>query len=270
MLSIYIIYFNNSEEVVALRVCENYADAEKSFEETAQNFVKTFYADADRNQKLANPAAVEPFHPIKIIKYAEDVNSTPALFLPLLKADSTFPAGMAFVRKRHEAFVYEKIYYGGWINSCSVKYLGRIGVLVQDLQEQSDALYRLKDIIDAQEISITKKDAEIKRLEYTNDILERSQTSLLLQHTAGGAPRAPTAKPRGMSAAIEEITLQKEKSASILKEIEERTKSGNLFKTAANQKKRNTREIQRVLAEAAWPCTFECEINDIASMTVTK
>lgn len=194
--------------VIPLRLCENYNDAEKNFEETANEFVKT---------------QTNPSHPIKIIKDIRFTDYSANVFVSMLKTDSSFPFGIAFVRKNHEAFVYEKICYPGTVyNSYVVKYLGRIDVLMQNIPgmisetEQKVKLDRMKDIIDFQEAKIMKLEAEIKRLEYTNTILENSKSDRenSIQRTA--LPIKPN-----------DITLKKEDNAPVLKEIKERFSNGD-------------------------------------------
>lgn len=195
MISAYIVYFNNESDVVPIAMCENYTDAEKNFESITRDFVKIYYADADRNLKASSPTAVEPFHPVKICKYEENVNSSVSLAIPLLKSDISFPAGLIFVRKRYDACVYEKFCYPGTVyNSYVVKYIGRIGVIHQELNSQTEVFQRLKDVSDAQEEKIRKLEmenkrleAENKRLEYTNMCLESSRSG---DHT--GVPVAPS------------------------------------------------------------------------------
>ena len=223
MISVYIVYFNNEAEVIPLRLCENYTDAEKTFESTTQDFINVYYADADRNQKSSKHAC-EPFHPVKVSKYEEGVNSSAPLVLASLKADTTFPSGILFVRKRYEACVYEKICYPGSLyNSYVVKYLGRISVLMQDLQEHTSTLYRFKEIVDSQEIKIARLEAEIKRLEYSNAILDQSQKT--------DSPQ------RAIPMKANSVTIRKMSNEPLLDEIKRRFETGERFGPKHGSKK---------------------------------
>lgn len=275
MMSVYIVYFNNETEVVPLRTCENYTDAEKNFEGIAQDFVKTYYVDTDRNQKVSgfqtpprSDGLNDTLHPVMICKYEEGKNSSISLFSAELKANIKFPFGIAFVRKRHEALVYEKICYPGKVyNSYCVKYLGRINILMQDLPEQTATIYRLKDVIDSQQNKVLKLEEEIKRLEYTNDVLERSQKELSRMIPSGYRdssnlviedPRSEqNRRSNSLPVKPNEITLRRMKAEPLLKELRERFASGKIFpviqarkaSSVAKTKKRNSDRMMKKILE---------------------
>ncbi len=223
MITVYIVYFNNESEVIPLRLCENYTDAEKNFEGIMNDFIKIYYADADRSAttnitpptgtpSTGTPLTIAsdsvsagvvptsaPIHPFKICKYEENVNSSATLFSATLYKDISFPFGIAAVRKRHEACLYEKTRsLGSLWYTYAVKYLGRIGVMSVELPEQTRIINTMKEVTDKQEerlqdqtramqlfdsqnkteiqrleLLLSKQKAEVERLEYTNNILEQ-------------------------------------------------------------------------------------------------
>ena len=268
MLSVYSVYFNNEADVVILGPCENYSDAEKNFEKTTQNFVKYYYQGAEGVS-----------HPVKIQKYEEGVNSTVLLASAALKSDPTFPSGLLFVKKKFEACIYEKVCHPGTVyNSYTVKYLGRIGVIMQDLPGHTEIMQRLKDVSDLQESKIRKLEEEIKRqeytnaqkskdvsdlqeskirkleeevkrLEYTNAILEKSAREILSGEQTKTLHKAIPMKPN-------EITRRKEEFKPEIAAIKDLMASGRLFGNAKFKVKR----IEKGLPQ---PTSVESEIDQI-------
>jgi hypothetical protein len=191
MLSVYSVYFNNEADVVVLASCENYSDVEKNFAKYAQHFVNYYYPDS----ATSNSAA----HPVKICKYEEGVNSSAVLASAVVKSDVSFPKGLVFIKKKFEACVYEKTCYPGTVyNSYVVKYLGRIGVIMQEVPGQTEVIQRLKDVADAQESKIRRLEADIKRLEAANAVLEKNAEDARSESTVVSAGVAVTksSKPK--------------------------------------------------------------------------
>jgi len=164
--NIYSIYFNTTNDVVFLGLCKGYTDLETNFDVAVQLLIKNIRQDCP-----------DTATPTKIYKYEEKTNGTADLFLSSLKADISFPQGIAFVKKKYEACVYEKTCFPGKIyNSYTTKYLGRIGIISQpftlpeNIKTQIDNLNRQLDvsqkIISHQEQTIRRQNSEILRLEH--------------------------------------------------------------------------------------------------------
>jgi len=112
--------------------------------------------------------------PRKTCKYEDGSNVT--AFSAQLYADSTFPSGIVFVRKRYEAMVYEKTCVAGVLrNTYDVKFLGRIGVMAQQyaLSEQhSQLIDSLRSTNASKDQLIAQQETMIRRLEYDVSKLE--------------------------------------------------------------------------------------------------
>lgn len=224
MLSVYSVYFNNEADVIVLSSCENYSDVEKNFAKYAQNFVNYYYPDST----TSDPSV----HPVKICKYEEGVNSSAALASAVVKSDVSFPKGLVFIKKKFEACVYEKTCYPGTVyNSYVVKYLGRIGVIMQETADQREVIQRLKDVADVQERKIRELEADIKRLEAANAVLEKNA-----EEARSGST--------GVSAGVSVTKSAKVKSFPLRPAIEAMTKNlaetGRPFGTTKYKVKRTT------------------------------
>ncbi|HMP28609.1 MAG TPA: hypothetical protein PKD85_03360 [Saprospiraceae bacterium] len=165
MQSLYTIYFNNGNDVIPLFYTKGYTSAEEDFEDTAKSFVKRFYSEET---------------PYSIRKYEEAVP-----FTTKVKADASFPSGIIFARKMHDACIYEKVCYPGKVyNGYDVKYIGRIGVLCQQHDpstQYTEHINSLKSQIDQkdkmlaqQELIISRYEADIARLEKSKMCLEQT------------------------------------------------------------------------------------------------
>jgi hypothetical protein len=162
MQSLYTIYFNNGNDVTPLFYTKGYTAAEAEMEDTAKSFVKRFFTEET---------------PCIIKKYEE---STP--FMAKVKADVSFPSGVIFAKKMHDACVYEKICYPGTMyNTYSVKFLGRIGVLCQQQEiseHHTEYINVLKAQIDQKDRMVSQQELIIKRLEAEVSRLEKSVTEI--------------------------------------------------------------------------------------------
>lgn len=152
MESLYTIYFNNEQTVIPLGFCDGYTHAENIFESTTtKSFLKSHFA-------LSGVTSIST----KICRYSESL-STAERAIDALKADTSFPKGVVFVKKMHEATVYEKDFAG-------VKYLGRIAVLAQTFESAKinsleTSLKRTETLLAQQNLIIQNQQAEIERLE---------------------------------------------------------------------------------------------------------
>lgn len=157
MENIYVTLFNSEADVIPLGFCSSYTHAEEIFDNTVKSFVKSFYA-------LTGATSVA----VKVCKYDDNIASAPK-YISLFKTDASFPKGVIFVKKRHEATVYEKD------AKSNVKYLGRIGVLalaVEISEQQRNKIELLEarlslnaTLISQQDLSLKRQNAEIARLE---------------------------------------------------------------------------------------------------------
>lgn len=212
--NIYTIYFNTSNDVIFLGVCKGFSDLEANFDVAVKAVIEHLCQDsASTSEGIAT----------KIYKYDEKINGNADLFLILLKNDISFPQGIAFVKKRYEACVYEKIQFPGKLyNSYTTRYLGRVGVLSQpftlpeNIAAQIDNLNRQLDvnqrIISQQEQTIRRQDSEILRLEHTSFSSNRPYSDRSFEVPNGPAIKRPMVKKIEM--------------ASVLKELEEKFSSG--------------------------------------------
>lgn len=152
MESLYTIYFNSENEVIPLGFCNGYTHAEEIFENvTTKSFLKKHFS-------LTGVTSVTT----KICRYSENL-STAARAKDTLKADISFPKGVVFVKKMHEATIYEKDFSG-------VKYLGRIAVLAQSFDSTKISalevsLKRAETLLVQQNTIIQNLVSEIERLE---------------------------------------------------------------------------------------------------------
>ncbi len=154
---IYVTLFNSEADVISLGFCSSYTHAEEIFDNTIKSFVKSFYA-------LTSATSVA----VKVCKYDDSIASA-SKYISLFKNDTSFPKGVIFVKKRHEATVYEKDSKG------NVKYLGRISVLalaVEISEQQRNKIELLEarlslnaTLISQQDLSLKRQNAEIARLE---------------------------------------------------------------------------------------------------------
>lgn len=163
MQHLYIIYFNDGNEVTPLCCTNGYTTADEKFEETTQIFLKKFFS---------------PEVPYTIRKYKE-INQ----FTIDIKSDISFPHGIAFSKKLHDACVYEKVCHPGNVyNSYSVKYIGRIGVISQDRpfsEQENEQFGYLKKQIEQKDNLISKQDSIIDRLEKEIVNLKKTQYSII-------------------------------------------------------------------------------------------
>lgn len=157
MESLYTIYFNNEQTVIPLGFCDGYTHAENIFESTTtKNFLKSHFA-------LSGVTSIST----KICRYSESL-STAERARDALKVDTSFPKGVIFVKKMHEATVYEKDFAG-------VKYLGRIAVLAQTFESAKinsleTSLKRTETLLAQQNLIIQNQQAEIERLKLANPL----------------------------------------------------------------------------------------------------
>jgi len=206
MENIYVITFNNEAEVIQLGFCNGYVSADENFDATVKLFVKKFYA-------LSGATSVA----VKVCKYDENIASAAAYpsqgrsvadaYCVIFKADTSFHKGVIFVKKRHEATVYEKDSKG------NVKYLGRIGVLglvVEISEQQRNKIESLEarlslnaTLISQQDLSLKRQEAEIVRLERSleaerrgNAIYKPAESNLVVdvvpEIVIPRAPKPPT------------------------------------------------------------------------------
>lgn len=212
MENIYVITFNNEAEVIQLGFCNGYVSADENFNATTKLFVKKFYA-------LSGATSVA----VKVCKYDENIASADAYpsqgksaadaypsrgrnvadaYCAIFKSDTSFPKGVIFVKKRHEATVYEKDAKG------NVKYLGRIGVLglsIEISEQQRNKIESLEarlslnaTLISQQDLSLKRQEAEILRLERSleaerrgNAIYKPVESNLVVDVPEIFIPRAP-------------------------------------------------------------------------------
>lgn len=166
MQSVYTIYFNNGEEVTPLCYCNGYSHAEELMENVANEFMKINYTG----------------RPLKICKYEE--GSTVDLFLKQLYKDASFPEGIVFVQKKHEATVYEKTVSPGYLGVNIIsKRIGCVGVMSQQyefplyLKQQLQLITQQETIIKHLENDLKRADYQIARsdieLDQLRDMLNR-------------------------------------------------------------------------------------------------
>lgn len=216
---IYIVYYNNETEVLPL----------KSF-----GYNPSFFEIFDQIHTIfASKIFGNPDVQIKIVKYEETVNSTPVLYMPLLKADVSFPEGLSFVRKNHEAFIYRKIKYPGAIyDTFVVKYLGRIGVLeipspeapinpVTDLEMRNLNIQigMLDKIIEQQDKIIQNQSLEIEELNKIGEERVKNAVATAVAHALENAHVLENLKEPGVSEA------QRDKSFQIHDKIRRKTQN---------------------------------------------
>lgn len=233
MITVYIAYWNNVNtlEITPLRLCENYTEASNNFQDIAIEFAKIYY-----------DGQIPP-HPIKICKYEEKVNDSAPLAISLFKSDSTFTSGLLFVKKKHDACVYEKICYPGTVyNSYVVKYIGRIGVVMQDLPIQTEIIAKLKENAALHESKIQKLEAEVKRLEYTNQLLESTQKTLLSRRETFLAEEHRPEKPK-RKLSDQPPTEEQNLQADLLKELTNSFKNGITLRKKSCRKTGSTDSI---------------------------
>lgn len=204
--NIYTIYFNTTNDVIYLGVCKSFSDLETNFDPAVKAVVEYLYQDS--GSSAGNIAT-------KIYKYDEKINGTSDLFLALLRKDVSFPQGIAFVKKRYEACVYEKVQFAGTVyNSYTTRYLGRVGVLSQpfvlpeNIKAQIDSLNTQLDvsqrIIAQHDQTIRRQDTEIIRLE--NAFSNRPFTSVQGPFEAILEPvKKPVARKIEMSSVLQEL-----------------------------------------------------------------
>lgn len=214
--NIYTVYFNTSNDVVFLGLCKGFSDLETNFDFAVKAVSKHLCQDS--------PTVAEDIA-TKIYKYDEKVNGSVDLFLALLKIDTSFSQGIAFVKKKYEACVYEKVQHSGKIyNSYTTRYLGRVGVLSQpftipeNIASQIDSLNRQLDvnqrIIAQQEQTIRRQDSEILRLEH--DSISFNVSPLYSERPYESTSSTYAKKP----------VTRKIEMSSVLKELEEKFSSG--------------------------------------------
>lgn len=240
MQSVYTIYFNNGEDVTPIRYCNGYSHAEELMDGTINDFMKLYYTGLPRKT-------------VDLNKNNEDV----AIFSSQLYADGAFPNGVCFVRKRHNAMVYEKTCVIGVLrNSYAVKFLGRIGVIAQAYtisekdQQIIDSLnlsHSRKDhLLSQQEQMIHRQDVELARMQFVSgrsdeeldqlranvaklsSELERANAEIeYLSSTRGDTPKVhvPLAPKRPT-----ELSLKNKAISPVLDELKERFAKGTLLK----------------------------------------
>lgn len=155
MESIYTVYFNDGSDVIPLRFTNGFTHTDDIFQDIAQEFVTKRF----------------PETPLSIRKYDETL-----VFSAALKADITFPFGIAFAKKNHEACVYEKTRSVGTVyNTYFVRYLGKIGVMSQQQatpEHQRLLIDTLRSQIILKDSLLSQQDLMMKRLECENKRLE--------------------------------------------------------------------------------------------------
>ena len=162
MQTTYTIYFiRNSAEVVPLRFCNSYSHAEELMESVLADFVKLNYTG----------------YPYKLYRQEEGT-----VFSNVLHADKAFTNGIVFAKKRHEAEVYEKICNSGYVvTTHTVKFLGRIGVLIQQQELPATTMQLIESlrsqiagknsIIAREEQMIQRYESELNQLQNTVSFL---------------------------------------------------------------------------------------------------
>lgn len=218
MFQIYTVYFNGEYEVIPIRMCKGYTHSCDIFEETTKEFVKKYNSDSECTKA------------IKICKYEEGVNSGALLASSLYRNDTSFLQGYIFVKKGHEACVYEKtVILGTFYNSYLVKYLGRIGVLAQEIPFP-DEMVRLQDLVEKMRGEITGLEQKLADYSFHTKEREESQQSFT-------STRPPT-----------EYQIKKNNMAPIFDELKNAVAAGHSFlKKRKHSRHQAEQELDRLI-----------------------
>lgn len=181
---IHTVYFSCNDEVTPLTGCEDYSHAEDKFEEIT---VPIFF---EKNNKK----------PYKIVKYVEGTTSTD--LISSFQSNVEYPIdSYIFIKRKHEVTIYEKILVKGTLyNSHAVKYVGKIGVISQKRNLETDGSVLEKQLEHYQKIA-QRQEAAILALENEISLLKASQISQTPVKSRGSVK-----KNDKMSAVIDELT----------------------------------------------------------------
>lgn len=249
MQSLYTIYFNNGNDVTPLFYTKGYTAAEAEMEETAKSFVKRFFTEKT---------------PCIIKKYEESVP-----FMAKVKADVSFPSGVVFAKKMHDACIYEKICHPGSVyNTYSVKYIGRIGVLCQQQEiseHHTEYIKVLKEQIDQKDRMISQQELIVKRLEaevsrLVNKAACLEQQAIEAQYTSVGTHEAqnvsvdfilpvPDAPPAPKPVSVSKFAKVGQITGDVLQELNELFEEKNALDADAQRRAEDDRIFNELISE---------------------